>query len=130
MAKDLSNLPGIPDAVPQVRAPEPTHMSARDIAAPYLQLSEALEKRGRALDTVGQVLMEDIAKPAAKEAGFQAVTRDSQGNLKIDKVPVFGAAADVYRNAVDMAALSTLEGEASMKSIEMRQKYQFEPEGY
>src|SRR5215472_3661650 len=125
MARDL---PSIPDVIPQVRAPQ--GISPSQIAQPYMELAEMFEHRGRALEKVGDTVMEDVAVPAAREAGAQAVTRDANGNVLIDKWPVFGRAADVYRDNLEMAALSDFENDAKLKSIAIAQENREDPQAY
>lgn len=110
-----------PTQVVTSQAPQ-SRLSGADIAQPYMELSRSLDKAGQGL--------EQLAEPFAERAGTQAVTRDDQGNLQTNRIPVFGEAGDVYARAVKMTALADAEGEAKRRDIDLRTKYQDDPEGY
>ncbi len=118
----MVDLPSIPDAIPQLRAPQ-SRLSGADIAAPYSELSDTLAKSG-------EVLMKDVAIPAAHQAGLKAVTRDADGNVQVDRVPIFGDASSEFMRAVKFSAVADGEGELKRQDIAMRQQYRDNPEGY
>lgn len=118
----MVDLPSIPLAVPQVRTPQ-SPVSPSDIAQPYNDLA-------RTLDKSGEVLMQDVAKPAAHQAGLQAVTRDQDGNVQVQRTPIFGDASPEFMRAVKFSAVADGEGELKRQDIELRQKYRDDPEGY
>lgn len=147
MAQDL---PSIPNTVPQVRAPTPM-VSAAQIAQPYQEAAQALDRIGDAHlsaarahqqaasadqqiaganQSLGDTLMKDVAVPAAEKAGLRAVTRDQDGNLQVEKAPIFGEAAGAYSRAVKMGALADGEGVAKRDDIAMRDQYRDNPQGY
>lgn len=115
-------LPEIPLATPQLRTPQ-SPVSPADIAQPYNDLA-------RTLDKAGEVLMQDVAKPAAHQAGLQAVTRDADGNVQVQRVPIFGDASPEFMRAVKFSAVSDGEGALKRADIAMRQKFRDDPEGY
>src|SRR6516164_4376874 len=112
-----------PQDIPEVtsRAPE-RHISTGDIVGPYQQLARGMDKLGEGL--------EDMATTYAERAGAQAVTRDADGNIHVDRAPIFGRAGDAYARAVRMAAMAEGEGAAKRQDIELREKYRDDPAGY
>ena len=112
-----------PQDIPEVtsRAPE-RHISTGDIVGPYQQLARGMDKLGEGL--------EDMATTYAERAGAQAVTRDADGNIHVDRAPIFGRAGDAYARAVRMAAMAEGEGAAKRQDIELREKYRDDPQGY
>jgi len=108
---------------PVVTSEAPTsHVSGAEVAQPYQMLARSLDKLGQGL--------EDAATPLAEQAGFKAVTRDADGNIQVERAPIFGAAGHAYAHAVKMGALAQGEGDAKRADIEMREKYRDNPEGY
>jgi hypothetical protein len=103
------------------RAPE-SRISTGDIVGPYQRMANSLDKLGTGL--------EDMAVPLAERAGAQAVTRDAQGNIQVERAPIFGKAGDAYARAVRMAALAEGEGAAKRADIDLREKYRDNPQGY
>lgn len=118
----MVDLPTTPNETPRVTAPT-SRVTASDISSPYRQLADNLDKAGEFLD-------KDVAQPLAIDAGLKAVTRDEQGNVKVERAPIVGDAAIAYSRAVKVAAVSDAENAAKMANIEMRQKFQDDPEGY
>ena len=112
-----------PQEIPEAtsRAPE-SHISTGDIVGPYQQLARGLDKVGEGL--------EKMAEPLAEQAGYKAVTRDAQGNIQVDRMPIFGAAGNAYARAIKVAALAEGEGAAKRADIELRQQYRDDPQGY
>jgi hypothetical protein len=112
-----------PQDIPEAtsRAPE-SHISTGDIVGPYQQLARGMDKLGEGL--------EDMATTYAERAGAQAVTRDEQGNIHVDRMPIFGRAGDAYARAVRVAALAEGDGAAKRADIELREKYRDDPQGY
>src|SRR6516165_10418864 len=112
-----------PQDIPEAtsRAPE-SHISTGDIVGPYQQLARGMDRLGEGL--------EDMATTYAERAGAQAVTRDEQGNIHVDRMPIFGKAGDAYARAVRVAALAEGEGAAKRQDIALREKYRDNPEGY
>lgn len=103
------------------QAPTPG-VSPAQIAQPYSELSQALEKGGEAAETV--------AENAATRAGLQAVTTDEHGNVQIQKSPIIGPASGAYERAVKMAALAQGEGAAKDADIQLREQFADNPQHY
>jgi hypothetical protein len=99
-----------------------SRLSGADIAQPY-------ESLARGLDALGQGT-EAVAVPLAERAGAEAVTRDAQGNIQVEKMPIFGLAGQAYTRAVKVGALAEADGVAQREDIAMRDKYRDDPEGY
>src|SRR5215472_1425637 len=99
-----------------------SEISIGDIVGPYQRLSHSLDRLGEGL--------EDMATTFAERAGAQAVTRDAQGNIQVEHMPIFGRAGDAYARAVRVAALAEGEGAAKRADIELREKYRDDPQGY
>jgi len=97
-------------------------LTGADIAQPYQLLA-------RSLDDASQST-EKIATSLAEQAGTKAVTRDDQGNLQVQRAPIFGAAGEAYARAVKIAALTESEGKAERDDVLLRQQYRDNPEGY
>lgn len=97
-------------------------LSPGQIAQPYEQLGAAFDKLGDGLGKASESL--------AEQAGYQAVTRDADGNIQVEKAPIVGPAAAAYSRAVKFAALAEGEGDAKRADIEMRQQYRDDPAGY
>jgi hypothetical protein len=106
-----------------VSSQEPrSEISAGEVAAPYQRLGRALDKLGESFEAV--------AKPLAERAGYEAVTRDADGNIKVDRMPIFGAAGAAYARAVKVAALAQGEGDAKRADLELREQFRDNPQGY
>src|SRR6516225_1477361 len=110
-----------PEGVVTSEAPR-SQLSTGDIVGPYQRLSQSLDKLGDSL--------EDMAVPLAERAGAQAVTRDADGNIQVERVPIFGRAGDAYARAVRVAALAEGEGAAKRADIALREKYRDDPQGF
>jgi len=99
-----------------------SHISAAEAGQPYQMLANALDKVGQGL--------EDMAVPLAEQAGYKAVTRDAEGNIQVERMPIFGKAGVAYQHAVKVAALAEGEGAAKRADIAMRSDYRDNPQGY
>jgi len=110
-----------PSPIVTSEAPTP-RISAGEVARPYEMLANSLSKLGQGL--------EDVATPLAEQAGYKAVTRDAQGNIQVDHMPIFGRAGDAYAHAVKMGALAQGEGDAKRADIALREQYRDNPQGY
>lgn len=117
----MADLPSLSNTVPQVRAPTPG-VSPGQVAAPYNELASTLDTAAKEAG--------EIAKPLARVAGVQAVTRDADGNLQVQRLPIIGPAADDFRNAVQWSALAQSSGEARRKDLELSREYANDPQGY
>lgn len=118
----MVDLPTIANGVPSVHAPQ-TRVSPGQIAQPYNELAANLDK-------AGETLSKTVAEPLAKQAGLKAVTRDSAGNVVIDRPPIVGDAAIEYSRAAKVAAVADGETEAKLRNIDMREQHRDDPEGY
>lgn len=112
----------IPDTVPEVRAPR-SPLSPGEIAAPYQQLANTLDK-------AGETLSKDVAIPLAHQAGLRSVTRDPDGNIKVDNPPIFGDAAPAFVRAQKFAGIADAEGALKRDDIAMREQFRDNPKGY
>src|SRR6516164_1656503 len=99
-----------------------SQISTGDIVGPYQRLAHSMDKLGEGL--------EDMATTFAEKAGAKAVTRDADGNLQVERAPIFGRAGDAYARAVRVAALAEGDGAAKRADIELREKYRDDPQGY
>jgi hypothetical protein len=72
----------------------------------------------------------EVAKLYAKQAGYQAVTRDDQGNLVVAQAPIVGDAAIAYHSAVKFSALSMGEAEAKRQDLVLSKQFHDNPDGY
>ena len=115
------NLAIEPSGLVTSEAPRP-QISAGEIEQPYQMLARSLDKAGQGL--------EQLAVPLAERAGAQAVTRDADGNIQVDRMPIFGEAGKAYARAVKVAALAEGEGAAKRADIELRERYRDDPQGY
>lgn len=97
-------------------------LSGADIAQPYQSLASGLDKLGQGIDAV--------AVAQAEKAGATAVTRDADGNIQVEKAPIFGAAGEAYARAMKVGALAEADGDAQRSDIEIREKYHNDPQGY
>ena len=104
-------------AAPQSR------ISGAEVAQPYQELAQALDKGGEALG--------DIAVPLAERQAATAVTRDAQGNIQVAPPPIiFGAAGAAYSRVLKVGALAEADGDAKRQDIELREKFRDDPQGY
>lgn len=115
-------LPGFTQNVITTDAPQ-SKLTTADIRQPY-------ESLARGLDKVGEGLM-DVAEPMAERAGAEAVTRDGDGNIQIEKNPfIVGRAGDAYKRAVKIGALAESESSFQQADIQLRQQFKDDPQGY
>lgn len=118
----MVDLPSIANRIPEVHAPQ-SRVSPGQVAQPYGELAANLDK-------AGEVLSKDFAEPLAKKAGFDAVTRDAEGNLQVEKAPIVGDAATAFRRAAQFSALHQGEAEAKRKDLVLSKEFHNDPEGY
>lgn len=116
------DLPSLPLVTPEVRAPR-APISPAQIASPYQELANTLDK-------AGEVAMRDVAIPAARQAGLRAVTRDANGDVQVEQMPMFGDAAPEFARAVKFAAVADGEGDLKRQDIALRQQYRDNPDLY
>jgi hypothetical protein len=119
----MVDLPSIPLATPQVRAPQ-SPVSPGDIAAPYAALA------AKTLDVMGEQIQENIAKPFAEEAGRQAVRTGPDGQLIVDKAPIFGPASAEFSRAARFTYLAQVQPKIENKMTELRLAHPNDPEGF
>jgi hypothetical protein len=103
------------------QAPQ-SKVSPGQIAQPYSEFADALNKSGEALGVV--------AEKTAEQAGYNAVTRDAEGNIQVEKAPIIGPASAAYSRAVKFAALADGEADLKRKDIALRTQYRDDPQGY
>jgi hypothetical protein len=116
-----SLIPASTEKIVTSEAPQ-SRLSGADIAQPYESLARGLDKLGQGLEAV--------SIPAAEQAGAKAVTRDDQGNIQVEKAPIFGPAGEAYARAVKVGALAEADGAAQRADIELRTKFRDDPQGY
>lgn len=118
--------------MPTVSAPT-SKVSAADISAPYAMMAQSSADAAREVKALAGATasdLNDLAKRKAKDAGLEAVTRDENGNIQIERAPIVGDAAIEYANAVKIAAVAEGEKDAKMRNIELRTKYENDPDSY
>lgn len=124
-AAQAPHLPGLPTprvADLQVGTPQVTTPQLAQLPSPLREVASSLSK---ASDETNEV-----AKLYAKQAGYQAVTRDSDGNLVVAQAPIVGDAAIAFHSAVKFSALSMGEAEAKRKDLVLSKQYHDNPDGY
>jgi hypothetical protein len=117
----MVDLPTVNAPVTTSQAPQP-RISPQQVAQPYNELAGLLDKTGEALDAV--------ATPLAEQAGYKAVTRDANGQIQVEKAPLFGPALAAYSRAVKIGAHAEGDAEHRRADIAMRQQFHDDPEGY
>jgi hypothetical protein len=117
----MAELPTINNAVPQVQAPQP-RVSPGQAASPYLELASTLNDAAKETG--------DVSKLLAHNEGLKAVTRDEAGNVQVQRPPIVGDAAIHYQHAVTMAAAADGEAVARNDFIDLRKKFEDDPEGF
>lgn len=117
--------PGLPTprvADLQVGTPQVATPRLAELPSPLREVANTLSK---ASDETN-----DVAKLYAKQAGYQAVTRDSDGNLVVAQAPIVGDAAIAYHSAVKYTALSMGEAEAKRQDLVLSKQFHDNPDGY
>jgi hypothetical protein len=117
----MVDLPSVTERVPQVSAPQ-SRVSPGQVAAPMLELADTLDRGAKETG--------DIAKLLAHNEGLKAVTRDADGNVKVERPPIVGDAAISYQHAVIMAAAADGEAVAKADMVDLRQKFRDDPDGF
>lgn len=117
----MVDLPQVPLNVVTSATPR-SSVSPAQIAAPYSEMADSLDKVGGGLDKTAEAI--------AHQQGLKAVTLDSQGNVQVEHAPYIGPAAEAYSRAVKFAALTEGEGQARRADIEARQQFRDNPDGY
>jgi hypothetical protein len=138
----MVDLPQVSRAIVTSTAPK-SDLSAADVASPYTALAKGLESQGKARSAEGEALTaeagglkalgagaDEIAKPLARQAGAEAVTRDEAGNIKVDWWPILGAAGQEFTKAVKIGVVAEAEKDARRWDVEARQKFVGDPAGY
>jgi len=121
-APRLPSLPTPRVADLQVGTPQVFTPQLAQLPSPLRELSTSL---GKASDEAN-----DVAKLYAKQAGYQAVTRDDQGNLVVAQAPIVGDAAIAFHSAVKYAGLSLGESEAKRQDLVLSRQFHDNPDGY
>ena len=117
----MVDLPQVPETITTSEAPK-SAVSPSQVAAPYAEMADALNKVGEGLSKT--------AVPFAEQAGYQSVSRDAQGNLVVQKAPYVGEAAIAYSRAAKFSALAEASGEARRDDIAMSKEFHDNPDGY
>src|SRR5450631_1114952 len=117
----MAELPSVPLNITTSEPPQ-KNISPGQVAAPFAELSDAMNKVGDGL--------EKVAIPFAEQAGYQSVQRDQQGNLIISHPPIIGPAGAAFYRAQKFHALAEASGEARRDDIAMSKQFQNDPDGY
>jgi hypothetical protein len=118
MPVDLTPKPG---ELVTSQAPRPG-VSPGQVAQPYAELAAALNEGAEGLNT--------LAVTQAEQAGYRAVTRDANGDVQVQQLPLIGPASHAYQRAVKIAALADGEQDARRAEIQLRQQFHDDPQGY
>jgi len=137
MAGALPSMEIDPGSVRAPRAPSlPTprvadlQVATPQVATPHLlELPSPLREVANTLSKASDETNE-VAKLYAKQAGYQAVTRDADGNLVVAQAPIVGDAAIAFHSAVKFSALSMGEAEAKRQDLVLSKQFQNNPDGY
>jgi len=116
-------LPPPPDPV-TTQAPTPG-VSPEQIAQPYRELADTLDKAGTA--------SENLAETSAKYGGLQAganATVNPDGSVQVPKAPIIGPASQVYEASVKMGVLAKGEGEVKDAARKLMLDHTDDPEGF
>lgn len=137
MAEALPNMEIDPGAARAPRAPSlPTpRVADLQVVTPQVTTPHLLELPSPLRDVANSLSKasdetNEVAKLYAKQAGYQAVTRDSDGNLVVAQAPIVGDAAIAYHSAVKFSALSMGEAEAKRKDLVLSKQFHDNPDGY
>lgn len=117
----MADLPSIPDRLITAKPPE-SRVSPAAAASPYLELADTL---GYAAKEVGA-----YANREAEKEGLKAVTRDADGNVKVERPFIVGDAALHYEQGVKVAAVADGENVIKTDMLAMRHEFQNDPEGF
>lgn len=118
----MVDLPTIPRRLETTQAPK-SLVSAADVAKPYADLADGLNKAGAALGSVGEVVAENEA--------HKAVTRDAEGNLTVSLMPdFFGRAGRTYNRIAKQSYFAQLDPEIQKKVTENRLKFDGKPDEF
>ena len=120
----IPRAPGIP--APRV--------ASLDVMTPHVITPQKTEITG--LNSIADALRtgaqegNTVAKLYAKQAGYQAITRDDDGNLVVTRAPIVGEAATAFQDAVKYTALAQGESEAKQKDLVLSKQFENDPQGY
>jgi hypothetical protein len=116
----MVDLPSIPNAIPEVRAPT-SRVSPGQIEAPFRQLADNLTKMGE--------VTENVAEKAAYEAGQEAVSQDGRTVTK-PLIPIVGPASAEFARGARFTALARMTPEIENGLAKIRIEHANDPEGY
>jgi hypothetical protein len=117
----------MPDLIPEpgdavAQAPSPG-ISPAQVAAPYAEFGDALDKLAGSID--------DVAVNTAHAAAQNAVTRDPDGNLQIKQVPfLIGRASVEYARTAQQSYLAQLDPQIQSKVTEASGQYEGRPQEF
>lgn len=100
----MVDLPEGPRRGINVSAPQ-SSLTSRDIVGPALAEAQAAENLAKAADNA----VTEVGAPLVKEAGTRSITRDDQGNVVVDSMPMFGKLGDVYRASQEHAYVAATD---------------------
>ena len=111
----------VPRGVSTVQAPR-TAVSPGEVAAPYQELANNLDKVGEAAG--------NVAEQQAEAAGHNAVRTDDQGDYVVDKTPyILGPASQSYARAARYEYLTKVTPEIQDKITQARLDHANDPAG-
>lgn len=138
----MVDLPQVSRAIVKSEAPK-TDVTAAEVASPYTMLAKSLEAQGRGLAAEGEALTaesgslkalggaaDEIAKPLARQAGAEAVTRDENGKVRVEWWPILGAAGEEFTKSVKIGVVAEAERATRIWDVEARKKFVDDPDGY
>lgn len=85
----MVDLPSVPERLTLLEQPR-TSVSASDVAGPGMAMAGAFQNASQAID-------EGMA-PIAEQAGRDAVVRNPDGSVSMQKIPVFGRLGEIYNH--------------------------------
>lgn len=131
----MVDLPEVKVGQPKVTAPTARSLPTPSVFTPkladvkLLEVESPLKFFAQAVNFAGDEANK-IAKDQAYEAGLQAVTRDENGQMKVDKWPIFGEAAKDWRRGVEVAAVADGETRAKNDMLKIQKEFELDPEGF
>lgn len=125
-APNNSLLPDTPIATAQMPR---SALSKSDIAAPYRDMAEAMDKGGAALTEVAT----GLAEKAGEEAGRKSVRTADDGSLVVDDTRnpfIIGPAAKAYERAAKLTQAAQIQPKVETDLLNLRLQHQNDPAGF
>lgn len=109
----MVDLPSIPKRLALFEGGK-SSVTASDVSSVYGRWGQAAQDVATGIDTA--------LEPVAQEAGRKAVTRDADGNIQVDIMPVPGKLGEVYRRTAEHAFAINAESAVEKGLLDLRQK--------